>query len=55
MSPAEVHRRLLETDIPRLWIPSADDFIKVEQIPILGTGKTDLKRLKDLAAESVGG
>lgn len=54
LTPHDVQRRLLESAMPRLWIPSADDFIRVESIPILGTGKVDLRRLRQLASESVG-
>jgi acyl-[acyl-carrier-protein]-phospholipid O-acyltransferase/long-chain-fatty-acid--[acyl-carrier-protein] ligase len=35
--------------LPPLWIPSPDSFHRVEAIPLLGTGKLDLKRLKELA------
>jgi acyl-[acyl-carrier-protein]-phospholipid O-acyltransferase/long-chain-fatty-acid--[acyl-carrier-protein] ligase len=50
-TPQEVVRRLQGTDMPRLWIPSSDDFIAVEQIPMLGQGKVDLKGLKEVASE----
>ena len=49
--PAEVSRRLLAAALPKLWVPSADDFIRVEALPLLGSGKMDLKRLKQIAAE----
>jgi hypothetical protein len=32
-------------------VPSADSFCQVDKIPILGTGKIDLRRLKELALE----
>ena len=35
--------------LPPLWIPSPDSFCQVDEIPILGTGKLDLMRLKELA------
>ncbi len=38
-------------DLPNLWLPSADSFIEVEEIPLLGTGKMDLKGIKLLALE----
>ena len=41
--------KLAETGLPNLWIPDAKSFLEVEQIPILGTGKLDLKALKQLA------
>ena len=53
--PGEICKELFETGLPNLWIPSADSFFQVEEIPVLGTGKLDLKRLKDLAVERVNG
>jgi len=48
--PAEdVVKKLAETGLPNLWIPDAKNFIEVEEIPVLGTGKLDLKSLKQLA------
>ncbi len=38
-------------DIPNLWVPR--NLLPVEQIPILPTGKLDLRRCKLLAAESL--
>lgn len=49
MPPAEVHHRLMSGPLPKLWIPSARDFIKVDQIPITATGKIDLRALRELA------
>lgn len=48
-SPAQVCKELAEAGLPNLFIPSPDSFVQVEQIPVLGTGKLDLRRLKDLA------
>ena len=39
--------------LPNLFIPSRDGFHEVDEIPMLGTGKLDLKRAKDLAIEWV--
>jgi len=48
---ADVRAKLLEAGFPNLWVPK---FIaKVETIPILGTGKTDLKGCRILAMERV--
>jgi acyl-[acyl-carrier-protein]-phospholipid O-acyltransferase/long-chain-fatty-acid--[acyl-carrier-protein] ligase len=55
MPIAEVHARLLAGALPRLWIPSADDFIAVEAIPLLGTGKVDLRGVRTLATERLQG
>ena len=48
-SPEDVCRKLAESGLPSLWIPSIDSFHQVDHIPVLGTGKLDLKGLKDLA------
>jgi hypothetical protein len=39
----------MKVGVPNLWIPSADSFLHVESIPVLGSGKTDLKAVSDLA------
>ena len=50
-SPDEILKQLAGADIPNLWLPSADSFIEVPEIPVLGTGKLDLRALKQLALE----
>jgi acyl-[acyl-carrier-protein]-phospholipid O-acyltransferase / long-chain-fatty-acid--[acyl-carrier-protein] ligase len=54
LEPAEVQKRLLASNLPRLWIPAVEDFLRVEELPILGTGKLDLVRLRNLAKEKRG-
>jgi len=41
--------------LPNLWIPSERDFLEIPEIPVLGTGKVDLKRVKEIAKEKVAG
>lgn len=50
----EILKELGTRDLPNLWIPSADSFLEVEIIPLLGTGKLDLKAVKDRALEAFG-
>ena len=47
-------QQLVTRGLPKLWVPSERDFIPVPEIPVLGSGKMDLKRLKDLALELAG-
>ena len=47
--PEELCRKLSEAGLPNLFIPSLDSFLQVERMPILGTGKLDLKGLHQLA------
>jgi len=48
---AEVLKKLGEADLPNLWKPRKDQFFHIEKLPYLGTGKLDLKGIKDLARE----
>lgn len=45
----EILDGLQQAGLPNLWIPSADSFVEVEEIPLLGTGKLDLRGIKDKA------
>lgn len=49
--PTEVVRSLQETGLPRLWVPAADSFVEIGELPLLGSGKLDLRRLGELALE----
>jgi acyl-[acyl-carrier-protein]-phospholipid O-acyltransferase/long-chain-fatty-acid--[acyl-carrier-protein] ligase len=39
------------SELPNLWKPKAGDFFRVENFPLLGTGKLDLRGVKDLAVK----
>jgi len=47
--PAEIVKSLLQRGLPNLWIPSADSFAEIAELPFLGSGKLDLRHLKELA------
>ena len=40
--------------LPPLWIPKWSDFFRVEALPILGTGKLDLRAIKAMALSLAG-
>jgi acyl-[acyl-carrier-protein]-phospholipid O-acyltransferase/long-chain-fatty-acid--[acyl-carrier-protein] ligase len=46
--------RLSETELPKLWLPRRENIHYLEAIPTLGTGKVDLRQLRQLAAERSG-
>lgn len=50
----EILKQLAESEMPNLWLPSADSFAEVEEIPVLGTGKLDLKAVKQTALDRFG-
>ena len=47
----QVLEKLGTAEIPNLWKPKKDQFLKVEKLPYLGTGKLDLRRLREIAKE----
>jgi acyl-[acyl-carrier-protein]-phospholipid O-acyltransferase/long-chain-fatty-acid--[acyl-carrier-protein] ligase len=55
LDPGEISKRLAAAGLPNLWIPAPDSFFQVEHIPLLGSGKLDLKQLKLLAEQLVAG
>ena len=52
--PRDLCRRLAHRGLPNLWVPGADAFARIEEIPVLGSGKLDLKHLAQLALETFG-
>jgi acyl-[acyl-carrier-protein]-phospholipid O-acyltransferase/long-chain-fatty-acid--[acyl-carrier-protein] ligase len=47
----ELWQELSGKGLPNLWVPRERDFFQVPELPILGTGKVDLKRVKEIALE----
>lgn len=47
----QIWQKLNSKDLPNLWLPGERDFILVPELPLLGTGKLDLKRVKEIALE----
>jgi len=46
-----VLENLSRSGLPNLWIPRPNQFFFVEELPHLGTGKLDLRRVRELALE----
>jgi acyl-[acyl-carrier-protein]-phospholipid O-acyltransferase/long-chain-fatty-acid--[acyl-carrier-protein] ligase len=46
---ASVLEKLSQCDLPALWRPKANLFFHADKLPMLGTGKTDLRGVKQLA------
>ncbi|MBN1809724.1 MAG: AMP-binding protein [Planctomycetes bacterium] len=49
-----VWERLNSSDLPPLYVPRADSFIEVEEIPLLGSGKVALRTLREIAMARLG-
>ncbi len=50
----DILEKVAASGLPNLFIPRKDSFIQVDQIPVLGTGKLDLRGLKRVALERLG-
>ena len=46
--------KLSRSDLPNLWKPRPDQFFKVDAFPYLGTGKLDLRTVRELARQHGG-
>jgi acyl-[acyl-carrier-protein]-phospholipid O-acyltransferase/long-chain-fatty-acid--[acyl-carrier-protein] ligase len=47
----DILAKVAASGLPNLFIPRWDHFIKVEQLPLLGSGKLDLRAVKRIALE----
>ena len=47
----KIYEDFSASDIPNLWKPRKEHFLKVDDLPYLGTGKLDLKGIKTMAIE----
>ncbi len=47
--PRDVVKRLGQRGLPNLWLPSADSFAEIPELPLLGSGKLDLRHLAEMA------
>jgi acyl-[acyl-carrier-protein]-phospholipid O-acyltransferase / long-chain-fatty-acid--[acyl-carrier-protein] ligase len=45
----EILDKLAKSNLPPLWKPRPDQFLYVEKLPYLGTGKLDLRKLREIA------
>jgi acyl-[acyl-carrier-protein]-phospholipid O-acyltransferase/long-chain-fatty-acid--[acyl-carrier-protein] ligase len=54
LTPDRLRAGLAAAGLPNLYIPASDAFHQVEEIPLLGSGKLDLKAAKSLAESLVG-
>jgi acyl-[acyl-carrier-protein]-phospholipid O-acyltransferase/long-chain-fatty-acid--[acyl-carrier-protein] ligase len=54
MKPSEIVRALAAEGLPNLFLPSEDSFFQVNEIPVLGSGKLDLRAIKQVAMDQFG-
>lgn len=52
--PETLWSNLCASSLPKIWIPKRDSLFVLDGIPLLGTGKVDLRAVKRLALELTG-
>jgi acyl-[acyl-carrier-protein]-phospholipid O-acyltransferase/long-chain-fatty-acid--[acyl-carrier-protein] ligase len=54
LNPKELEpvlEKLPQSGLPNLWTPRANQFLALEELPHLGTGKLDLRRIREIALQ----
>ena len=49
MSVDDLLKRMRDSGLPPLWVPRREHFFRVDSLPIMGSGKLDLKLVKETA------
>jgi acyl-[acyl-carrier-protein]-phospholipid O-acyltransferase / long-chain-fatty-acid--[acyl-carrier-protein] ligase len=49
----QIIENMREHNLPNLWIPKADNFVQIESLPLLGTGKLDLPEMQKIVDKYV--
>jgi len=49
LSVDELLSRVRQAGLPALWVPRKENFLQIDALPILGTGKLDLRGMKEAA------
>jgi acyl-[acyl-carrier-protein]-phospholipid O-acyltransferase/long-chain-fatty-acid--[acyl-carrier-protein] ligase len=50
--PDDLRQGLAAAGLPNLFIPGRDAFVEVGELPVVGAGKLDLRRIKEMALEA---
>ncbi len=53
ITPQVLWEQLNNSDLPKLWLPKSNMLLQVGELPILGSGKIDLKASKKIIMESI--
>ena len=50
--PDKLHDIISDSDIPNIWKPKRENYIKIDSMPTLGSGKLDVAHLKQIALQA---
>jgi acyl-[acyl-carrier-protein]-phospholipid O-acyltransferase/long-chain-fatty-acid--[acyl-carrier-protein] ligase len=49
LSVDDLLKRMRESGLPKLWVPRKENFFPIQALPFLGSGKLDLRQVKETA------
>ncbi|MFC1738077.1 acyl-[ACP]--phospholipid O-acyltransferase [Planctomycetota bacterium] len=49
--PDKLHEIVSHSDLPNIWKPRRDNYIRIKEIPSLGSGKLDIVKLRKIASD----
>ena len=52
--PDTLHEIIARSKLPNIWKPRRDNYVRIDSIPVLGSGKLDVMRLRQIALEAKG-
>jgi len=55
LPPDDLWAKLSQTDLPKLWLPKRESLYPIESLPLLGSGKIDLRKAKAIAMDKAAG
>jgi acyl-[acyl-carrier-protein]-phospholipid O-acyltransferase/long-chain-fatty-acid--[acyl-carrier-protein] ligase len=47
----DLKKNMKQSGLPNLWLPNPDSFYEIDELPVLGSGKTDLRSLNAMAKD----
>jgi acyl-[acyl-carrier-protein]-phospholipid O-acyltransferase/long-chain-fatty-acid--[acyl-carrier-protein] ligase len=50
----KLHGIISRSNLPNMWKPRRDNYIRIESMPALGSGKLDIVRLRKIAMAAKG-
>jgi acyl-[acyl-carrier-protein]-phospholipid O-acyltransferase/long-chain-fatty-acid--[acyl-carrier-protein] ligase len=53
LPPKTIWTRINESEFPKLWVPKRECCYAIESLPVLGSGKIDLRAIKHLAIQKM--
>ena len=54
-SAEKLHQIIVESKVPNMWKPRRNNYIRVDSMPLLGSGKLDIMKLRKITLAAKNG